>query len=49
MKNATFVPSSVHVIATSGLDVTNDLTNENEKSISSLLNAYEEKENQTDS
>lgn len=49
MKNATFVPSSVSVVASSGLDVTNDLKNENEKSISSLLNAYEEKEQQTDS
>lgn len=49
MKNATFVPSTVHVVATSGLDVTNDLNNNNEHSISTLLNnAYEEKETQQD-
>lgn len=49
MKNATFVPSTVHVVATSGLDVTNDLNNNNEHSISTLLNnAYEEKEPQQD-
>lgn len=42
-KTITFIPSSLHVVA-SGVDVTQDLNNTNNHSISNLLDSAYEKE-----
>jgi len=48
MNQQVFIPSVLHVVAT-GVDISEDLNNTQNHSISSLLNAYEETEQQTDS